>query len=513
MVDRQMQAIYIKAMNTSSPHLRPIRRLARTMIFFAALQLCDGSLFSAEEDVKKQIEDLQRTVKELQDQVTKQKAILEDHGIKPGGAADFKNSPEFHSLRQDVNSALDAAKQKRPGLFNPSMSLALDSITRYSRNTGVDFIPRDIELTIQSNVDQYARAYAVFNAATELGLDERIRPFRRGENQNLGVEEAAIATTSLPWGLAVKGGQFFADFTRMGKVHPHERPFTDGPRSVDTIIGGETRARGFETTWLTPMEHYFRMTGGIVDGIGAEPMSANTLTMPDGTTRNAFVSTGYRGFGDLTYYVRGATMFELSPAANLHLGADYARNFESERRQLASADFKLEWKPDVKKNDLFTWGGEALYSRVEGNLPVDSFLGPAGAASAASGLPVNFANVAHANSLGGYSYAQYRIGKIWEPGLRFDVTMPQAFEFRDTDGDANAFELSKVRDQIRTYSAYIGIHLSEFNRLRLQMNYVDAQNDPSFNGGNAARGNFESDLQFFLQWTIILGPDRHDFQP
>ncbi len=474
---------------------------------------------AADEDLRQQIEELSKTLRKQQEQIqhqqeqlNRQDTILTDHGIGKKSSTDFKESPEWKSLQTDVATALEAGRQKRPGMFNPSMSLAIDTITSYTRNNGVDFTPRDVELMLQANVDHLARGYVVFNAATELGLngdglngEGREGPFRR-TGPSLGIEEAALETTDLPWGLSLKGGQFFADFTRMDKVHPHDRPFVDGPRSLDTIIGGETQARGFELQWLTPLDHYLRITTGIVDGIGAEAPGSIGLEMPDGTTKSAFNNNVYRGFNNLTYYMRGATIFDLSPGVNLNLGADYARNFHEERRQLASADFKLEWKPASQRSDLLTWGAEGIWSRVEGNLPVDSFLP---ASTDAGGVP--FSTVAHANSIGAYTYLQYRFGKFLEPGFRFDATMPQSFELRDNDGDGNAFDLAKIQDRFFTYSPYVTINFSEFNRLRLQFNYVDVQNDPSRGGGNVQ--GTRSDLQFLLQWTILLGDHKHSFMP
>ena len=66
----------------------------------------------------------------------------------------------------------------------------------------------------QANVDQLAHAYVVFNAESELDPWTKTDPF---SEVSLGVEEAAIETTALPYGLQIKAGQYFADFTRLGK--------------------------------------------------------------------------------------------------------------------------------------------------------------------------------------------------------------------------------------------------------------------------------------------------------
>ena len=165
--------------------------------------------------------------------------------------------------------------------ISPRIGSVIDTISQYSSDTGIDFIPRTVELTLMAEVDQFALGYIVLNAGTEIELDERTGFLRRHDgNYEVQVEEAAIETTSLPYGLKVKGGQFFADFTKLGKVHPHDRPFIDGPRSVDTVIGGETLARGFEVSY-TPewMNQYARLTGGFVDGIGSEIPNATVCLL------------------------------------------------------------------------------------------------------------------------------------------------------------------------------------------------------------------------------------------
>jgi hypothetical protein len=457
------------------------------------------------DELKQEVKSLKELVTDLQKQVQQQNEFMKDNGIptpaERSTAPDFTRTPEWESMERDVAEALDYMKQKRPGIFNPSVSAAVDFVSFYAEEQGLDFVPRDIEILLQSNIDTYAFAYVLANGGAELDTGERTGTFRRPDGGfTLGIEEAAIHTTSLPYGLQVKGGMFFADFTRMGKVHPHERPFVDGPRSIDSIVGGETKAIGWETTWLTPLEQYLRLTFGMVDGIGAEPPNTAVLTLPDGTTRSPYETNGFRSFADMTYYARAATIFELCESANLHLGADAASDFHAQRR-IASADMKLDWKPFPAENDRFVWSGEVIWQRQEGALPEGEFI--------ATGNP--FTAATPSESAGFYTYAQYRFGKYWEPGLRFDLTEPEGFELRDNDGDGNAFELSTVKDQFVTYTAYLSAYPSENHRLRLQVSYVDARDDPLKGGGNMP-GN-PSEWQVFLQWTATFGEHIHPFSP
>jgi hypothetical protein len=445
-------------------------------------------------DLRKQVEELTRTVKTLQDKVDKQEKILKDHGISQDKhGAHATAAPSHGSALQE-----GARKGQKPGVFNPSLSSALDFVSSYTERNGADCAVRSAELMIDSNVDQWAYAYAILNAGTELALEERTGTFRRNaEGTRVNLEEAAIQTTSLPHGLGLKAGRFFADFTHMGKVHPHDRPFVDGPRSIESIIGGETQATGGEMSWIAPLNQSTRLTFGMVDGIGTEPPNTAALTLPDGNTRSAFDTTGYRSFDDLTYYVRGATIFEVAERMNLHFGANYATSMHDAKRQIASADLKLEYQPHPNRNDRFVWGSEALWQRQRGTLPVDSFIPSA----------LAFSTIQDADAVGGYTYAQYRFGKYWEPGVRFDVTVPEGFEMRDIDGDGQN-DFATTRDWFYTYSTYLSAYPSEFQRLRLQLSYVDVQDD-SLRGGGNTRG-IPSEAQVWLQWTVWLGEHHHE---
>ncbi|MCE9616391.1 MAG: hypothetical protein K8T26_19130 [Lentisphaerae bacterium] len=387
------------------------------------------------------------------------------------------------ALRQDVVALQDQSRQKRTGIHNPDISAAVDAIASYSDAAGtLNFTARDVELMVQANADPFAKAYVVFNAESELEPTETSNPF--GE-ASLGMEEAAIQTTALPYGLAVKAGAYFADFTRLGRVHSHDLPFTDRPVSLEQVLGGEDKARGVELTWLPPLDHYVRFTAGVVDDIGAETAVNGTLATADGEEVDAFAAEEKRALDAAMLYGRLATMLDLGPGAVLHLGADAAQGGNAGTRTLASTDFKLEWKPVAGGNRLFELAAEWLTSKADGTLAEAAVIegGPRDASAEVSG---------------GYVYAQYRMTPIWQPGVRFDLTEPEWFEA----GEAG---LVKVDDSRQTVSAYLNAHLSEFNRLRAQVNVVSGDSE-------IANGQ-DTDTQVFLQWTVMLGAHKHDFIP
>ena len=450
-------------------------------------------------ELRQQVQDLTRLVKELQQQVAARPSTIPVEPIAPAALPPtVSDSPTVAAVPSSVPdpvpdlplAPLPAPKHSDLSIFNPEISLAIDAIGSYSSSTNnANFTLRDVELMIQSNVDQLAHAYVVFNAGSTLDPWTKTTPF---SDVTLGLEEAAIETTSLPYGLALKTGQFFADFSRLGKVHDHELPFTDRPASLNGIIGGETKSHGLELSWVPPTEHYVRITAGSVDNIGAETSVTESFNTLSGSTNDLFAGKNNRSFSDLTYYARAATIFELGSNTNLNVGADYAHGQQQGARELASADFKLTWLPDVASFDHLEVGGEVLHGKSSGNFTPDALVstGPTSGDSVANGA---------------YIYAQYRFGKDWEPGIRYDWYRPDRWSQTDANSDGSADGLSRTRESQDSLSAYLNYNFSEFSRLRLGVSHINGMAD-AFNGKN-------NDWLGFMQWSITIGPHKHSFQP
>jgi len=80
------------------------------------------------------------------------------------------------------------------------------------------FNARNIELALDGAVDPYFEGFA--NIVFLLNNDNETE---------VEVEEAFMQTTSLPFNLQLKGGQFFAAFGRINPQHPHVWEFVDDP--------------------------------------------------------------------------------------------------------------------------------------------------------------------------------------------------------------------------------------------------------------------------------------------
>src|SRR5438034_4621312 len=88
------------------------------------------------------------------------------------------------------------------------------------------FNARNIELAFDGAVDPYFEGFA--NIVFKLDNDNETE---------VEVEEAFMQTTSLPFNLQLKAGQFFAAFGRLNPTHPHTWDFADTPLVNGLFLG------------------------------------------------------------------------------------------------------------------------------------------------------------------------------------------------------------------------------------------------------------------------------------
>ena len=113
------------------------------------------------------------------------------------------------------------------------MNISLDSVFALAYSSAANL--HDIEV---GDHDPQQRGFNARN--TELAFDGAVDPYFEGfanivfllDNDNqteVELEEAFMQTTSLPYNLQLKGGQFFAAFGRLNPTHPHTWDFADTP--------------------------------------------------------------------------------------------------------------------------------------------------------------------------------------------------------------------------------------------------------------------------------------------
>jgi hypothetical protein len=390
-------------------------------------------------------------------------------------------SEQVEELNRKVDSVVEAQKKVRPGEFNPAIGLVGETLFSYrskgndktgsERPGGFDAFQRSVELDIAASVDPFAKAYAVVNASADAETGEAA----------LGVEEAALQTTSLPWNLELKAGRFFGEFGKLSFIHDHELPFVNRPLALDQYIGGESRTDGAQINWLLPLPHYVSLTTGFGAGFGGDA----PLNNPG----------AFRHLSGFNYFGRLSTYFDLTPSLQLETGISGLENpntqdrggvaaftgpgavalTEKERRVLGF-DLKLSWIP-LRNNQFqrLDWGTEVLYSDSRYLFDPDG-----DAATTADDFHRSI------GSVGLYSYLTYKWHRQWSAGFLFDFVEDAANQ----------------NDHTFAYSPYVTWALSHWNQLRLQYTHTE----------HGSLSPLKSDDAIYLQWAWIIGSHSHGWQ-
>lgn len=353
-------------------------------------------------------------------------------------------------LQQRVLKLEGAPAKASLSAFNPAMGAALDT-TFHSANDKANFDFRALELNVEAPVDPYLKAWGVIT----------------GSNGGVDVEEATVETTSLPYNLTVRGGRLFATFGRLAHFHDHELPVIDRPASLDTYIGGETRADGVEASYLLPTDLFVTATFGMYDKMGAD----NTRQDPAGS----------RSLDEFTYMGRLNTYVDLADAHSLELGVDTA--WTPKRRvvptvggdalrrdtwrTLTGLDLTYRYQPPVGgmyKN--LVWGTELLQNDERRIDPTTN-------------LPMG-----RRPSYAGNTFVELRSGRHWRGGGMADFLQDQ---------DDN-------RKLTKTFTGFLSYDVTEFQRLRAT--YAESLSNVPGPRIHAVA----------LQWTAVFGNHVHGFR-
>jgi hypothetical protein len=129
-------------------------------------------------------------------------------------------------------------------------------------------------------------------STAEMAIGSEVDPYGRidfnAQFSSTGAEihELFFTLSALPGGMQLRGGQFLADFGRWNGFHTHFMPFISEPRILHEYFGGHLMPQGLELSWLSPLDHYFELTGGIYNGFAghshdSDPMDDSAAWGPD----------------------------------------------------------------------------------------------------------------------------------------------------------------------------------------------------------------------------------------
>ena len=461
----------------------------------SALCLCVPLCGTAQAQETNQVEQLQQQLRQMQENFEKieteqqrqiaalqkqvellaQKQVVVTNVVAAAEPTNAVSPGLFKELSDKVDNVIEAQKKSLPGEFNPAIGFVGDFVSSYrdkgadktgnDRPGGFDFWARSLELAVTASVDPFAKGWVVANASADSA----------GESL-FGIEEAALQTTSLPGNLTLTAGRFFGEFGRLSYIHDHELPFVNRPLVLGNYIGGESRSDGAQLNWLVPVAHYISLTAGVGNNFGGDSPNPNH-------------PGNYRPIGGLNFWGRASTYFNLTDNWQAEAGVSGLWNPKTEdrggvlvqpdgstmterERRLAGLDFKLSYVP-LRNNQFksFIWGTEVLFSD-------NKFLFDP------NGIPAPGDEYrGNVNSLGLYSYVNYKWSRQWSAGFLFDYV--QSAQNHD--------------DETFAYSPFVTYALSHWNQLRLQYTHTD----------RSAVSGLKPDDAIYLQWSWIIGAHSH----
>jgi len=362
------------------------------------------------------------------------------------------------------------------------MNISLDGLFALAYSSA-----RDLHNIEVGDHDPQQRGFNARN--TELAFDGAVDPYFEGfanivfklDNDNetdVEVEEAFMQTTSLPFNLQLKGGQFFAAFGRLNPTHPHTWDFVDTPLVNGLFLGPDgLRGVGAQTSWTLPLPWYSQLIFASQNGRGSTGFSFRNPGEDGMFFDRITTDREARGLQDFVWIPRFENSFNLSDTQTVLAGVSGAfgsnETGANSRTQIYGADLLYKWKSSHAEGGFpfVKWQTEFMYRRFQaGHGADDSF-------------PV--AETFH--DWGLYSQVLWGFKKGWVAGIRGDYVDMQDSRFTDDLDRQSRWRLS----------ANLTWYPTEFSKIRLQYN----QDFLEQNFFLSAR-EVES---VFLQWEFILG--------
>ena len=303
------------------------------------------------------------------------------------------------------------------------------------------FNARNVELALDGAVDPYFEGFA--NIIFKLD---------NGNETGVEVEEAFGQTTSLPYGLQFKGGQFFSPFGRNNPMHPHAWDFVDAPLINGILLGPDgLRGVGAQVAWVLPTPFYSQALLAMQNGQGGTGYSFRNPG-EDGTFYNRpTIERRTNGFSDLVFTPRLETSVDLTSTQTILTGISAAFGPNDTgvdaRTQIYGADVFYKWKPANAEGGwpFVKWQSEVMYRRFE----------------AGRGLAEAFPVAETFHDWGAYSQVIWGFHKGWAAGLRGDFVS-------NDDSPVTTDPMRRSRSRI---SSDLSWYPSEFSKLRLQYNH------------------------------------------
>lgn len=329
-----------------------------------------------------------------------------------------------------------------------------------------------------------------FNARNaELALDGAVDPYFEGfanivfklDNENessVEVEEAFGQTTSLPYGLQAKAGQFFTAFGRLNPNHPHTWDFMDASLVQGMLLGPDgLRGVGAQLAWVIPAPYFAQALLAVQNGQGGTGYSFRNPG-EDGTFfGRETIDRRTDGFSDMVFTPRLEASFDLSSTQTILTGISAAfgpnDTGEDANTQIYGADLFYKWKPANAEGGwpFVKWQSEFMFRHFE----------------AGRGMDDSFPVAETFDDWGAYSQVIWGFHKGWAAGIRGDYV-----DIEDSSVTDDPLRRSRYR-----ISTNLTWYPSEFSKLRMQYNHDFLQSTDFLQQAD--------EDSFFLMYEISLG--------
>lgn len=361
-----------------------------------------------------------------------------------GGGNANAGTPEAASSA-DTTSALAApadggGSSGNANAFNPAISIILNgSYSHHSLDPDAyvragfplvgegapsanGFSLGESELSFAANIDDKLYGQLTLTAHSEDGQD------------HVGVEEAFIDTTTLPYGLSLRAGRFYSNIGYLNSHHAHTDNFFDRPLAYQAFLGNQYGDDGVQLRWIAPTALFLEFGGEVFRGDN----------YPAGGAQH-----GGLGARTLFAHVGGDAGVENEWLAGVSVLKTRAKGTEdgfSGNGTLYVADGTWKWAPQGNfKDGGVTVRGEYFLDDRDGRY-ID---------------PVDPANTSSWNGRrrGAYLEGVYRFNRTWDIGYRYDRL------WADANGPyASAFDPDR-------HSVELTWRNSEFSLVRLQLSH------------------------------------------
>src|SRR4029079_3032831 len=222
------------------------------------------------------------------------------------------------------------------------------------------FTMPNTELTFDGAVDPYFKGFA--------NIVYKIEP---GGDTGVELEEAYVLTTSLPYNLQIKAGQFVTDFGRQNPQHPHAWSFVDQPLILNRIFGPDgLRSQGLRLSWLLPTSFYTEAMVTVANS-DVDTVCRFRNTESGELHGGEVINRPVKGLGDMLIVPRLTTSFDLTSTQTIVLGASAAfgpnNAGESTRTRIYGVDGYWKWKPEAAQAGFpfLSLQAEALMRRYD----------------------------------------------------------------------------------------------------------------------------------------------------